>query len=107
MTAPNTNRALWQDAQGAPGAIRESPLPTVDELGDRKVLVKAHCWAVNPCDYMLQDRDLGRYPAILGCDVAGTVAAVAPGSAAASKFRVGDAVFGFNFNNCFQDYVVL
>ncbi len=106
MAAP-VNRAVWQDTFGVPGVIRESSLPTNDELGDRKVLVKVHAWAINPCDYMLQDRNMVKYPVILGCDVAGTVEAVAPGSTAASRFRVGDRVFGFTANSGFQDYVAL
>jgi NADPH:quinone reductase-like Zn-dependent oxidoreductase len=106
--AARTNRALWQDTFGVPGVVRESPLPTNDDLGDHKVLVKVHAWAINPCDYMLQDRNMGSsYPIILGCDVAGTVEAVVPGSTAASQFRVGDRVFGFTANNGFQDYVAL
>lgn len=106
--AARTNRAVWQDAFGAPGVVRNNPLPTDDELGDHKVLVKIHAWAINPCDYMLQARDMGSsYPVILGCDVAGVVEAVTPGSRATSKFRVGDRVFGVAANNGFQDYVVL
>lgn len=106
---PSTNRALWQDKSGAPGVVRDSPSPPSDELGDKKVLIKVHAWAINPCDYMLQDRDMepSYYPTILGCDVAGTVQSVVPGSTAASKFRVGDRVFGFTANNGFQDYVAL
>jgi NADPH:quinone reductase-like Zn-dependent oxidoreductase len=106
MAAP-VNRALWQDSAGAPGAVRDSPFPSHNDLGDHKILVKVYAWAINPCDYMLQDRNMGNYPVILGCDVAGTVAAVAPGSTAGARFRVGDRVFGFSANNGFQDYVTL
>ena len=56
---------------------------------------------------MLQNRNLAKYPVILGCDVAGTVEAVVPGSTAASQFHAGDRVFGFTANNGFQDYVTL
>ncbi|KAK3330758.1 chaperonin 10-like protein [Apodospora peruviana] len=103
------NRAVWQDKAGVPGVIREKPLPTIDELGDRDVLVKVHAWAINPCDGMYQAAALPmfRYPIILGEDVAGTVEAVALGSTAASKFSVGDRVFGFTSANGFQDYVSL
>ncbi|PCG94799.1 Alcohol dehydrogenase superfamily, zinc-type [Penicillium occitanis (nom. inval.)] len=48
-----------------------------------------------------------KYPIILGCDVAGVVETVVPGSTAASRFRVGDRVLGCTANNGFQDYVVL
>lgn len=102
MTAPN-NRAVWQDRFCVPGVVRDNSLPTADELGDHKVLVKVHAWAINPCDHMLQDRNMVKYPIILGCDVAGTVEA-AP---AASPFHVGDRVFGFTAIGGFQDYVAL
>ncbi|KAI1179081.1 GroES-like protein [Nemania sp. FL0916] len=109
MGATKTNRVVWQDKAGVPGVVRERELPTENELGDRKVLVKVQAWALNPCDAMLQQTSLPfvKYPVILGQDVAGTVEAVAPGSAAASKFSVGDRVFGFTANNGFQDYVPL
>ncbi|OIW22669.1 GroES-like protein [Coniochaeta ligniaria NRRL 30616] len=101
------NRVLWQDEVGVPGVVRERALPVHDELGDRKVLVKVHAWAINPCDGILQTTALSfvKYPVILGQDVAGTVEAVAPGSTAASKFSIGDRVFGFTPNNGFQEYV--
>jgi NADPH:quinone reductase-like Zn-dependent oxidoreductase len=102
-----TNRALWQDTFGVPGIVRNNSLPTKDELGEHKVLIKVHAWAINPCDHMLQDRDMVKYPIILGCDVAGTVEAVAPGSIAASHFCLSDRVFGSTANNGFQDYVIL
>ena len=103
------NRVLWQDEVGVPGVIRERASPTSDELGDRQVLVKVQAWAINPCDWMLQTMALPlvKYPIVLGQDVAGTVEAVGPGSAAASKFSVGDRVFGFTATNGFQDYVPL
>lgn len=101
-----TNHILWQDEAGIPAVIRESPIPF--EVEDDKVLIKVHAWAINPCDAILQDRTLPfvKYPLILGQDVAGTVEAVGS-SAAASKFQVGDRVFGFSINNGFQEYVTL
>lgn len=100
-----TNRSVWQDTPGIPGIIRESATPS--KLEGSKILVRVHSWAMNPCDAMLQDTSLPfiKYPVILGQDVAGTVALV--GSDAASKFKVGDRVFGFSINNGFQDYVIL
>ncbi|KAI2619742.1 GroES-like protein [Hypomontagnella submonticulosa] len=100
-----TNRSVWQDKPGVPGVIRESPIPS--QVEDSKLLVKVHAWAINPCDAMLQDQDIPffTYPLILGQDVAGIVEAV--GTTAASKFKVGDRVFGFTINNGFQDYVLI
>ncbi|KAL1604140.1 hypothetical protein SLS60_005733 [Paraconiothyrium brasiliense] len=95
------------DTFGVPGVIRDSSIPTPDNLGDEKLLIKVYAWAINPADYMLQNRNLGKYPVILGCDVAGTVECILPNSTAASLFSVGDRVFGFTANNGFQDYVTL
>ena len=99
-----TNRSLWQDKPGVPGVIREDSIP---ELEDEQLLVKVHAWAMNPCDAMLQDKSLPfvKYPVVLGQDVAGTVEDVGP--TAASKFKVGDRVFGFSINNGFKGYVTL
>ena len=99
-----TNHSVWQDKVGVPGVIREEAIP---KLEDEQLLVKAHAWAMNPCDAMLQDVSLPfvKYPVILGQDVAGTVADV--GATAAAKFKVGDRVFGFSHNNGFKGYVTL
>ncbi|KAI0839520.1 GroES-like protein [Hypoxylon sp. FL0890] len=78
-----TNRSLWQDKAGVPG------------LEDRQLLVKVHAWAMNPCDAILQDQALP------------FIKVVAVGPTAASKFSVGDRVFGFTINNGFQEYVLL
>ncbi|KAI1764370.1 GroES-like protein [Hypoxylon sp. FL1150] len=99
------NRILWQDKPGVPGVVREGPIPT--QLEDHQIRIKVRSWALNPADAILQDQALGHwtYPIILGQDVAGIVEAV--GSTAASKFNIGDRVFGFSVNNGFQDYVTL
>lgn len=104
------NRALWQDEVAVPGVLRETALPTYSDLSGRQVLVTVHAWAMNPCDALLQTTPLPfvKYPVILGQDIAGTVQSVVPGSTAASKFNVGDRVFGFTGgNNGFQDYVTV
>ena len=74
------------------GVIREDP---IFKLEDQQLLMKVHAWAMNACDTMLQDKSLSfvKYPVILGQDGAGIVEDV--GSIAASKFNVGDRVFGF------------
>ena len=99
-----TNRSVWQDKPGVPGAIREDPIP---KLEAQQLLVKVYAWAMNPCDAMLQDKSLPfvRYPVILGQDISGTIEDVGP--TAASKFKVGDRVFGFSHNNGFKDCVIL
>ena len=109
----STNRSFWQDKAGVPGVIRESPIPT--KLADSELLIKVGAWALNPADFMIQDTPLPfiTYPLVLGEDVAGTVELV--GSAAASKFKVGDRILGCALGSAtfqpreggFQDYVVL
>ena len=109
----STNRSVWQDKAGVPGVIRESPVPT--KIADHELVVKVHAWAVNPADCVVQDIPLSfiTYPLILGEDVAGTVELV--GSAAASKFKVGDRIVAMALGAAimkaeqggFQDYVIL
>ena len=109
----STNRSVWQDKAGVPGAIRKSPVPS--NIADDELVVKVHAWAVNPADAMVQDMPLPfiTYPLILGEDVAGTVEVV--GSAAASKFKVGDRILAMALGAAvmkpeqggFQDYVIL
>lgn len=106
------NRSVWQDKAGIPGAIRESAIPS--KIGDSEILVKAHSWAINPADGMVQDIPLPfiTYPLVLGEDVAGTVELV--GSEAAAKFKKGDRVLAFALGAAvmkpeqggFQNYVI-
>lgn len=39
------------------------------------VVIKVHCVAINPIDWIMQDQDLFgiKYPAVLGLDIAGTI----------------------------------
>lgn len=71
---------------------RPEPVPT-----GRQVLIDVHAASVNPRDWLIRE---GRYvfrhlmvrlPQILGSDVSGVVAATGP---LATRFTVGDAVFG-------------
>lgn len=62
---------------------------------ERDVLIDVHAASLNPIDFKLRDgkvKFVARppMPITLGCDVAGTVAAVGP---AVTRFRPGDAVF--------------
>ncbi|KAK9312073.1 oxidoreductase [Lipomyces starkeyi] len=109
----STNHSFWQDKAGVQGAIRESAVPS--KVADSELVVKVHAWAVNPADAVVQDMPLPfiTYPLILGEDVAGTIEVV--GSAAASKFKVGDRILAMAFGAVvmkpeqggFQDYVIL
>ncbi|KAI4098847.1 MAG: hypothetical protein LQ339_006250 [Xanthoria mediterranea] len=109
-----TNRSLWQDKAGESGIIRSSTV-NKDAISDHQLLIKAHAWAMNPVDHMIQDTPLDfiTYPLVLGEDIAGTVEHV--GSTAASKFKPGDRVLGLALGSAtfkpeqggFQDYVVL
>ena len=103
----SVNRQVWQNKTGVPGIIRDSKIPSVSDIRESQLVVKVHAWAMNPCDAILQKTALPfvKYPVILGQDVAGTVEAV--GSAAASRFKKGDCVFGASINNGFQEYVAL
>ena len=109
-----TNRSFWQDNAGKTGIIRSSTIKK-DAISDHQLLVKAHAWAMNPADHMIQDTPLDfiTYPLVIGEDIAGTVEHV--GSTAASKFKSGDRVLGLALGSAtfkpeqggFQDHVVL
>ncbi|KAJ5573446.1 oxidoreductase [Penicillium hispanicum] len=107
-----SNRAAWQDQAGTALSIRPLAHPT--ELAPNQLLVHVQAWAINPCDYMLQDIALPfvKYPVILGEDVAGTV--VQAGTEAATRFKINDRVLAFAegavhgaAQGGFQEYVVV
>src|SRR4051812_46196130 len=75
------------------------PRPSGDEL-----LVRVHASSINPID-VLVSRGAYRwgtfeYPAVPGWDFAGTVERTGP---QVTRFRPGDAVFGFWSKPCFHD----
>src|SRR5438552_11954425 len=79
----------------AESTIKYGEVPQPQPSGDQ-VLVKVGAVAVNPIDTYL--RNGANYwelpkPFIIGCDVAGTVAAVGP---QVKRFKVGDRVWGSN-----------
>src|SRR6266571_5204660 len=81
-----------RDAGSAP-ALTELPLPVP---GPGEVVVRVQASSVNGFDLAvaagrLQGMMEHRYPVVLGKDFAGTVVATGEG---ASRFGVGDAVFG-------------
>ena len=91
MTETVTNQAAWQKAPGQPLRIGVTALP---HLAANEILIRNAAIAINPLDWILQDVALLPwldYPAILGSDVSGEVAAV---GGAVGRFKVGDRVIG-------------
>lgn len=80
---------------GAPEVIQwsEVPTPAVDK---GQVLVRTEAVAVNPIDTYIRAGIVKAAlpnPYIIGCDVAGVVEAIGPGT---ERFKVGDRVWGSN-----------
>lgn len=91
MTGTMTNQAAWQHAPGQPLRLGVADLP---QPAANQILIRNAAIAINPLDWILQDIALLPwldYPAILGSDVAGEVAAV---GSAVERFKVGDRVIG-------------
>lgn len=92
MTYPNTMKALRVEAaDGEFTAVTlQTPVP-----GPGQVLVSIAASGVNPLDTKIRAGKAAHaqqpLPAILGIDLAGTVAAVGPG---VEGFRIGDEVYG-------------
>jgi NADPH:quinone reductase-like Zn-dependent oxidoreductase len=80
--------------------------------GENQLLVKVRAAAVNPVDWKIRD-GLGDFfglkpPLILGCEVAGTVEAVAgPISTGVKDFVGGDEVYGYlgAYSGGYAEYV--
>ncbi len=88
-------RAAYVEQTGPPEAIQVGDLPR-PEPGPNEVLVKVRAAALNPIDLYVRAGTVPMplsFPFVLGSDLAGTVEAVGPG---ASRFRVGDRVWGSN-----------
>ena len=89
--------------------VKEVPLPPLE---DGSFLVKAKAVAGNPTDWKHIAYKIGPQGSILGCDVAGDIVKLGP-NVDASKFKVGDKVFGFVHgasvrlptNGAFAEYV--
>ncbi len=113
---PHTMRAIRQHEFGGPEVLRyeEAPIP---ELQAGEVLVRVHAIGLNPPDWYLRDgykmlppewRPAVPFPIVLGTDVSGVVAAVAPD---VSGFAVGVEVFGmvrfpsFGESRAYAEYV--
>ncbi|KAF5534317.1 oxidoreductase zinc-binding dehydrogenase family superfamily [Fusarium mexicanum] len=98
-----SNNAVYLVAEKAPLEVKSAPYP---EPKDDEIIIENHAVALNPVDSAQQR--LGpsifpwlKFPAILGCDVAGRITAVGSGI---TKRKVGDRVIGSNMGT-FQEYV--
>ena len=78
---------------GNPDVLKFQEVPTPQIETDTQVLVKLYAAGVNPIDTKLRKRGTlypGQMPAILGCDGAGVIEAIAP---QVKNFKVGDQVY--------------
>ncbi len=88
-------KAAYIETTGAPDVIQYGDLPT-PVPHDREVLVRVEAASLNPIDTYIRSGAVVMAlpkPFIVGCDLAGVVEAVGPN---ASRFRVGDRVWGSN-----------
>lgn len=104
--------AAWQAATGQPLEIGPISVPPP---GAGEILVRNRALAINPVDWVLQDSAIFPwldYPAILGSDAAGEVAAIGEGIL---RFQVGDRVLGQSVgattnraaHGAFQDFTIV
>ncbi|CAN8095556.1 unnamed protein product [Discula destructiva] len=107
MTVPNTFKAAVVPEPGAQQVVSDRELPP---LAAGEVAIKITATAINPVDWKMRDYRvfLKDYPAELGSDAAGVIAAVGP-EVPADSVAVGDRVFfqGIlgNYDSCtFQQY---
>ena len=88
-------KAAFIEETGTPDVIKVGDLPE-PVPGPGQVLVKVHSVALNPIDLYLRSGLIPMplsFPYMIGCDLAGTVAKLGSG---ASRFKVGDRVWGSN-----------
>ena len=88
MPIPEMQKALVLLAKCADYVIRSVPVPSPSP---GQLLVKIHSAALNPIDWKTQKSGvfIDQYPAVLGCDIAGTVEVIVVG---VEDFSLGDRV---------------
>ena len=111
MSVPSKHRATYVHAKGEAPKISDR---TLGELKPGEIAIKIVATAINPVDWKIRDYGLflvpnWQYPAILGSDGSGTVAAVGQN---VSDFSIGDRVFfqsgyGDDDVSTFQEYIQL
>lgn len=89
MSVPSTFKAAVVPEPGAQHVVSDREL---SPLAAGEVAIKITATAINPVDWKIRDYKvfIKDYPAVLGSDAAGTIAAVGPDVA---NFAVGDRVF--------------
>lgn len=88
-------KAAFLEATGDPDVIRYGDLPKPTPR-DGEVLVRVGAVAVNPIDTYIRSGAVAMTlpkPFVIGCDLAGTVEALGPGT---KRFQPGDRVWGSN-----------
>lgn len=107
---PKTMRAAAIDQPGGPEALTLHTVP-VPKVEANEVLIALHSAGVATWDIQIR-KSLAfirqpKFPYILGSDGAGTVAAVGAG---VTRFKVGDAVYGYCWDNpkggFYAEYIV-
>lgn len=106
MGVPDTFKAAIVPEPGAQHVVQDRSLPPL-EAGE--VAIKVTATAINPVDWKIRDYKvfIKDYPAVLGSDAAGEIAAVGSG---VTNFKEGDRVFfqgiigRYDFST-FQQYV--
>ncbi len=86
-------KAMLMRQPGGPEVLTELDLPTPELQGPRDLLVRLHAAGVNPVDTKIRSRGPllpETLTAVLGCDGAGVVEAVAE---SVTRFKPGDAVW--------------
>lgn len=109
MSVPKSHRAAYIHGLNEAPKIAER---TLGEVTPDEIAIKMSATAINPVDWKLRDYGLfivpgWQYPAILGSDGSGTVAAV---GSSVSNFKVGERVFfqsgyGSDDVSTFQEYI--
>lgn len=89
MSVPESHKAALVPEPGAKHVVADRSLPA---LSSGEVAIKITATAINPVDWKIRDYKvfIQKYPAVLGSDAAGTIAAVGPD---VTDLSVGDRVF--------------
>eukprot|EP00892_Ulva_mutabilis_P011848 jgi/Ulvmu1/9035/UM005_0127.1 len=111
MPVPTTMRAMEVSAPGLKNmhlvSTRSVPWPA-PSTDSKDVLVKIEYTALNPVDWKMLEYNFVplEWPAVVGCDMSGTVAAVPDGS----PWKIGDRVWAYSdlgkpYSGSFAEYV--